>query len=100
MPYGYNIFYPRRRLYFQDENPLLAPTDDSGFIYSRDRALIVIEKLLSFYNSITELQIDEFNLGLEKQEGKKASLCIGLNETLYENRQIMGEIKPKRSKQE
>lgn len=49
-----------------DERVLVGFVDGAGRIYPRERALLVIERLLSFYSSITDANIEAIN---EKIEG-------------------------------
>lgn len=71
---------------------LLALADESGHIYPRERALILIERLLAFYVSITDEQIDNYNAEIDGYEGSKTALRIRLDRTLFKNRSAMGII--------
>jgi hypothetical protein len=73
---------------------LLAFADDWGRIYPRERALIVIERLLGFYNSVTDDQIDLFNTDIEVAEGGKAASRMSLEQTLFDHRKTAGEAVP------
>lgn len=81
------IFTPESMSRPQDKDvTLLAFADDWGRIYPRERALIVIECLLAFYNSITDDQIDDFNCDIEGEEGGKLALRMRLERVLFDNR--------------
>jgi hypothetical protein len=76
---------------------LIGFVDNCERIYPRERALIVIERLLVFYNSIREADIEEYNDEVEGCEGAKTGRLISLFDTLADNRSKMGETPPRES---
>jgi hypothetical protein len=84
------VFTPGLILHPEEEDKsLLALVDDCGRIYPRERALMIVERLMSFYNSVTDEQIDDFNCEIDAYEGGKVGLRMGLHQTLFENRRAM-----------
>ena len=84
------VFTPGLILHPEEEDKsLLALVDDCGRIYPRERALMIVERLMSFYNSVTDEQIDDFNCEIDAYEGGKVGLRMRLHQTLFENRRAM-----------